>query len=424
MHPLTHTWINLRQSQATKDESLRKSQCIIALSRYYQAEWQPYRYHVGLHILSLLDRSRQANQANQANRGLSDFLLRVYVRIGCLLLDLRYDQKAEELMEHICNELRIDRTHVTEGFEVIFEISARIAHQHGDYKRSIGILEQMVNIDATTPYQLYLQHGLACAYLDDRQTRKAIDIYERIITIKKTTCSETDSNLLTTMRNLGRAYLRNNQVEKAINQFGQVLQIQETTLDETHPNRLSSQLQLASAYLSDGQINEAINMLERVVQIRETTLDETNPDRLASQQELARVYLYNKQLAEAIDIYEEIVRIRKETLEETNFDIINSQCWLAEAYLRNGQVKQAIDLFEHAAQIYERTLGETHPSRIGVLEDLAYARSVVAENAAGTPPATPDVPAEQPSSHKPKRCKMRQIIPFRRRGLMGHRRDD
>ncbi|KAI0897443.1 TPR-like protein [Annulohypoxylon nitens] len=370
MHPLTHSWINLRQ---TEDESLRQSQCIIALSQYRQLDWQPYKYHVGVHVLSLLERSMEAT-----DQGLCNFLLRVYVQIGWLLYGLQYDQKMEELLEYIFTELHIDPAHVTEEFEHIFIMRARVARCHEDTKQSIKILEQIVHLNLLKSrvdgvnfrHQHIIQCDLAHAYLKDWQTGRAIDLFQRTILIAETKLDKMD--LITAKHQLGSAYLQNNQVEEAINQLEQVAQIYET-FDKTHPERLTSQHELARAYLNDGQIHKAIDILEKIVQIRETTLDETHPHRLSSQHELARAYLEGGQIHKAINILEKIVQIDETTLDKTHPYRLSSQHELAIAYLNNGQIHKAIDILEQVIQIQETTLHKTHPNRLASRQELARA---------------------------------------------------
>ncbi|RYP60832.1 hypothetical protein DL770_009910 [Monosporascus sp. CRB-9-2] len=102
MHSLAHAWINIRQSQTQKDESLRKGQCIIALSQYCQHEWRPYRDHIRLHLIALLQSSLIAREEWPHH------LIQIYVQIASLLYHIRYDRKLEELLQHLFTELRID----------------------------------------------------------------------------------------------------------------------------------------------------------------------------------------------------------------------------------------------------------------------------------------------------------------------------
>ncbi|KAI1211995.1 TPR-like protein [Annulohypoxylon truncatum] len=402
MHPLIHSWINLRQDAIQRDESLFKSQCIIALSRYYQPYWEPYQYHIGLHILSVLQRS------SLTHGGLRDSLLPVYVRIGQLLDELRYDQKLEELLQYLFSELRIDDDNMSERFLPIFDLSARNARTRGNIKRSVKLFEQIVRIgrtmyDETHPARLASQHELAYAYLENGQTKQAINLLEQVVKVRETTLDKTHPDRLASQHELAHAYLENGQTKQAINLSEQVVKVRETTLDEMHPSRLASQHGLAHAYLENGQTKQAINLLEQVVKVRETTLDEMHPSRLASQHELASAYLENGQTEQAVDLFEYVVQIQETTLDKTHPDRLASQHELARAYLQNGQIEQAIDLFQHVVQIRETTLDATHPLRLISECRLAEARLAYAEIDGSHHASTPSTSVESPVPQKSRR---------------------
>ncbi|KAI1482378.1 TPR-like protein [Daldinia eschscholtzii] len=375
MHPLVHSWINLRQTQTEREEYLDRGLCIFALSRYYQADWRPYRSCIGPHVLSLLE------PGSFTQKALRDYLLAIYVQIGWLLDELRYDRELEELLEYIFSDLDISRNTPTERFLTLYELSSQNANQRGDTgdtESSVQLLEQIVQIkrstlDETHPDRLNLEHNLARAYLKNGQLQEAINRFEYIIQIERSTLDETDPSRLTSQHNLARAYLENGQLQEAINLFEYIIQIERSTLDETDPNRLTSQHELARAYLENGQLQEAINLFEYVVQISKATLKETHPDRLASEGGLARAYLENGQIQEAINLFEYVVQIRKVILQETHPDQLASQHNLAGAYLKNGQLQEAINLFEYIIQIERSTLDETDPSRLTSQHNLARA---------------------------------------------------
>ncbi|XDG07755.1 hypothetical protein ABKA04_007370 [Annulohypoxylon sp. FPYF3050] len=290
------------------------------------------------------------------------------------------DCSMEELLEYIFTELHVDPAHVIEGYETIYLWRARIASRCGDPKQSIKILEQIVHLNLLKSRvdgvnfkdQHITQCDLACAYLEDWQTGKGIDLLQRTILIGETKLDKMDPDLIFAERRLGSAYLQNNQVEEAINQLEQVAQIYET-FDKTHPERLSSQHELAKAYLENGQIHKAIDILKQVVQIKETTLNKTHPERLNSQHELAKAYLENGQIHKAIDILEEVVQIWETTLDKTNLNRLVSQRELARAYLYNKQLEKAIGMFEEVVQIQETTLDKTNLNRLVSQHELARA---------------------------------------------------
>ncbi|KAI1770819.1 TPR-like protein [Hypoxylon cercidicola] len=372
MHPLTHSWMNLRQSPAQREESLRKGQCIIALSRYYQSKWRPYRDRIGLHLLSVLE------QSSLAQERLRGYLLPVYIMIGWLLFALRYDQKLEEHIQYVFTELRIDPNDADEKFLTLFKLRSRNDHRRGNRKRSIETWRQIIHIqeatlDQTDPSRLASYHAFARAYLANGLTKDAVELLQLVVQIREITLDQTHPDRLASQHELAGAYLANGQIKEAVELLQQVVQIRETTLDQTHPDRLVSQHKLAGAYLANGQTKEAIELLQQVIQIKERILDQTHPDQLDSQHELAGAYLTIGQTKEAVELLQQVVQIRETTLDQTHPDRLASQHELARAYLYNGQTKEAVELLQQVVQIKETTLDQTHPDRLASQHELARA---------------------------------------------------
>ncbi|KAI1470948.1 uncharacterized protein F4812DRAFT_419582 [Daldinia caldariorum] len=287
MHPLVHSWINLRQTQTEREESLDKGLCIFALSFYCQRHWQPYRDRIGPHLLPFLEPS------SLTQKRLHGYLLPAYVQIGWLLDRLRYDQKLEELLKYIFTDLDISRDTPSERFLVLYDLSSSNAFEQRNLELSIKLLRQIIQIqgmklDETHLVQLGSRHRLASSYLENGQIQEAIDLLEYVVQIRKTILSETHPDRLASQHMLASSYLKNGQIQEAIDLLEYVVQIEKTTLSKTHPDRLTSQHMLASSYLENGQIQEAIDLLEYVVRIEKTTLNENNPSRILSQELLAK----------------------------------------------------------------------------------------------------------------------------------------
>ncbi|CAG7969514.1 unnamed protein product [Penicillium olsonii] len=222
------------------------------------------------------------------------------------------------------------------------------------------------------PNRLNAQHHLAQAYLDNGQTKEAIELIERVLAIQEKTLDGEDPSLLISQHELARAYLENEQTKEAIELFERVV-MKEEILEEEDLDRLASQHELARAYLNNGQTKEAIELFERVVAMKGEILYEEDPSRLASQHVLARAYLNNGQTKEAIELFERVVAMNGEILHEEDPSRLLSQHELARAYLSNGQTKEAIELFEHVVMVDGRILDEEDPSRLASQHVLARA---------------------------------------------------
>ncbi|KAI2626845.1 TPR-like protein [Xylaria nigripes] len=345
MHPLARMWLNLRQTPSQREKSLRMCQCIIALSRYGQPSWRPYRDRMALHVLALLQQTSLTQETRQ-------LLIPVCVQFGWLLCDLRYDQKLREHLENIFTELRIDRDNPEKTTLSLFRIRSRNAFYLDKAKSSIEILVQISKIEEavgeTHPSQLALQHELAVAHLADGQVKQAIHLLKRVVQIEElTTYDKTQAlNRLASQHELATAYLADARTEQAIDLFKQIVQTCETTLEPTHPHRVATQHGLARAYLADGQTKQAINLFKQVVDVHKTTLYESHPDRFASLHGLASAYLADGQGTQAITLFKLIAETRRTAVGEEYLDHFTSQHEPASGYLAVRQTTRPIHLFK------------------------------------------------------------------------------
>jgi tetratricopeptide (TPR) repeat protein len=360
MHPLVHSWLAIRQNHAQISRALQTSACIIALSRYSQPAWQRighpswqlYRGCLGLHLLTLL--SSDIKSAGQTKQ--STHILQVFMQIGWLLHDIRYDQELAQLLDWIFQQLDADPECSSERVLLLSDIASRNTYNLGRTKKSIKISEEIVRIreailNETHPERLESQQELASALLADGQTKRAITLFEHVVKVREATLDGGHPDRLASQYELARALLADGQTKQAITLFEHVVKVQETTLDGGHPDRLASQHGLACALLADSQTKQAITLFEHVVKVRETTLDEGHPDRLASQHELAHALLADGQTKQAITLFEHVVKVQETTLNEGHPNRLASQHGLASALLADSQTKQAITLFEHVANV-------------------------------------------------------------------------
>ncbi|KAI1150702.1 P-loop containing nucleoside triphosphate hydrolase protein [Nemania diffusa] len=167
---------------------------------------------------------------------------------------------------------------------------------------------------------LEIEHGLGCAYINNRQFQEAIVILKHVVAVREDTLAEEDNGRLASEHELARAYLYNQQVQEAIVILEHVVAVQKNTLAEEDNDRLASEHELARAYLYNQQVQEVILILEHIVAVDKYTVAKEDNDRFASKHTLARAYLNNQQVQKAIEILEHVVAVQKYTLAEENND--------------------------------------------------------------------------------------------------------
>ena len=248
MHPLSHTWMNIRQNQVQKRQAWRVTGCILALSYYGNRAWCSYRTYLNVHLQLFLNADSWENISSRSVE--SNQML---FQCGLLLGRLRMDSKLQQLLGEIFSSLRMN---------------------------PIEPLESLLPL-----YKLY-----SANLLNMGKVKEALNVRQKIDHLEELKLTEDHPSRLASQYELGITYVANGQVEEAIQLLEHVVKIRETTLAEDHPNRLASQHALGSAYEANGQVKEAMQLLEHVVKVRETTLAEDHPNRLASQHALNRAY--------------------------------------------------------------------------------------------------------------------------------------
>lgn len=148
---------------------------------------------------------------------------------------------------------------------------------------------------------------------------QAIRCFEAAYDYRKRFLPE-DQSLLTSAHELASAYLDDGHIEQSIEVFEHVVSVRKTALAEEDESRLASEHELARAYLANNQIHAAIQIFKHVLSVRKRALAKEEHLRLASEQQTRRPYhdtpthntfaLHNAQdkLQQANDLYLQALR--------------------------------------------------------------------------------------------------------------------
>ncbi|OAL53551.1 TPR-like protein [Pyrenochaeta sp. DS3sAY3a] len=377
MHPLTHVWARDRLRTQRRQQAWVSAGCTLALSRGRSEPWHPCERELLPHVQSLL----ASTVETVLTLGSRQEMLTVLVHCGWILDDMREDVRLEALLLEIYEQLQIAPEVPSEEHVAIWDLAGANVMHMGHTGQAVALLKHVVKVRESTLAESHLsrlmsQHGLAEAYIFNKQIMEAIALLEQLVKVEATTLAESHPFRLASQHILAMAYCGNRQMKEALELLPHVVKVREMTLAETHLDRLASQHELARAYHSNGQTKEAVALLEHVVKVQDITLVETHPNRLTSQHELAIVFHTNGQIKEAVTLLEHVVKVREMTLPETHPDQLASQHVLARAYHSNGQTREAVALLEHVVAVEGRILPAGHPSRIASIEELEYIKAL------------------------------------------------
>lgn len=237
MHPLTHTWASIRQTDEQNRQSLLLSECIFALAPYSTlGEWQPWHEQFEAHALRLLH-AKTGPDSLIARAAESRYTLQICVKVLVYLQRVGFDDTLHHSLSELFALLGPDPAVPAREFWLLYYMDARQATFQGNYAAAIHTYKTLLHAQNGNPLE------------SDQMTSSKL------------------------MHNLGRGYLDNGQIPEAIHLFKEVMRIEERTLADTHPDRLASQYRLATTYLRSGQFRNATQLLEYVESVERTCLE-------------------------------------------------------------------------------------------------------------------------------------------------------
>jgi tetratricopeptide (TPR) repeat protein len=373
MHPLAHTWSNIRQEQSLT-QSLRTAGCIYALVEYGSRNWVNYGKLLRLHLEKFVIQQ----PSSQDDTLISTKIYQILFQCCCLLNHLRLDNILMVALKKLVQQLNLDPMEPVARYLEVHKIIAWNLRNMSNIEQAIMLEEKIIGIEKSIidddhPDFISSQYDLAIFYRDNNQLEDSIELLEHVVEVDKKMFRRDHPDLLNSQHVLASCYLKNGQIQEATELLKHLVAENQRLLREDNPIRLSIEHELGIAYRENGEYLTSIKLLEHVIAIYKKMLSQDHPDFLTSQYILATSYLKNGQTEDSIKLLEHVVEVRKHTLREDHPQRLRSQHELGRAYLTNGQDQAGIELLEHVVAISEKSLREGHLDPLIPQRDLAWA---------------------------------------------------
>ncbi|EGD82128.1 tetratricopeptide TPR_2 repeat protein [Salpingoeca rosetta] len=253
----------------------------------------------------------------------------------------------------------------TEAFAHLCNRVGLVLDDFGDHDQAIAYYEAALALhaEARNEGKVAALHGnIGIAFAKRGECDKAIEHFEKSITIKAQTLGHKHPSTAQTYGNLGNAYANKREYDRAIEFYEKALAIKVETLGEKHPGTASTYNNLAIAYAEKGKHDEAIACYERALTATVEMLGEKHPSAADTYNNLGVAYRSQGEYKRAIGYCEKALAIRAETLGERHPSTADTYTNLGTVYAEIGEHDKAIGCFEKALAIRVATLGDKHPS--------------------------------------------------------------
>jgi tetratricopeptide (TPR) repeat protein len=212
----------------------------------------------------------------------------------------------------------------------------------------------------------FLEHDLACAYLDDRRLKEVIKIFEHVMAVRKNLWGEEERSRLLTEYELARAYFHDDRIKEEIPILEHVVSATRRTQNDMHGLRTKSEHALATAYLDDKRIKEATTIFESQFMVHRNIVSEDDISLLTLEYELLRAYYRDKRAKEAMELLEPVASSIRRTFHEEDMFRITVGESLAFMYFKAWEVGKAIEVLKKVVPVSERALAEDDSLRVGL----------------------------------------------------------
>ena len=189
---------------------------------------------------------------------------------------------------------------------------------------------------------------------------KALDVYNKALTIWKSKLGEEHTDVATFYNNIGSVYSNKGDYDKAVEYYNKALAIQKAKLGEEHTDVATSYNNIGSVYSKKGNYDKALEYLNKALAIQKAKLGEEHTDVATSYNNIGLVYYQKGDYDKALEYYNKALTIWKSKLGEEHTDVATFYNNIGSVYSNKGDYDKAVEYYNKALAIQKAKLGEEH----------------------------------------------------------------
>ena len=415
LHPLVHTWIRDRLTEAERagcslTTALTLSKSVSILDRQYERALVPHinscleligdslftegegtseRLWIVYYLAAAYIGSGHPKQAFRIIlRALEicektfsvdeDLYLNIEERLALTYSALGDDQKAVEHQEKVLQiRMRPEKTDKEhpETLQAMSQLGV-FYNGVGRYRDALELYQKVANASSIVlgdehPITLDLMGGLATTYYCLGQHQEALELQEVNVQGRKRLFSKEDLVTLKEVDKLAQIYNRLGRSKESLKLNEEVLQSTQKLLGDEHPDTLTFMGNLASSYSNVGRVLEALKLREKVLVLSQKILGNEHPDTLILMSDLARSYSDVDRMQEALDLNEKVLMLQQKILGDEHPNTLTSMSYLALRYSDVDRMQESLNLKEEVLVLHQKILDHEHPDILVSMSNLA-----------------------------------------------------
>lgn len=276
--------------------------------------------------------------------------------------------------------IQLDPTNIEWLLEcgIFFEFLAEYDKALQYYNKALSIEEN--TLDEKNSMLVITHSNIGMVYLRQGNYDKAMEHCEKANTILKSIQGETQPHVVATLyNNIGSIFQKQGNYNKAIEYFDKALTIWRSTLDTYDPVLATPYNNIGSIYEDQGDYNKALEYYNLSLSIRENAFGQDHPDVAQSYNNIGLVLCKQGNYAKSIECHNKALTIRKKIQGDLHPDVAVSYNNIGLVHYEQGNYTKATECYSKALAILKNTFDETHPLTGSLFHNLGCAYSAHGE---------------------------------------------
>ena len=270
--------------------------------------------------------------------------------------------------ETICG-LLLDEIIKIENIATLCVLSLNLANEYvalGDYRKALEFYQKNITISeivlgAEHPSTALSYHNFAIMCLDLGAYEKALEYFEKALAVRKKVLGIEHPDTAETYGEIGNVYNGQGNYRKALEFNEKALAIKEKVLGAEHLETTSTYINLALVYRTLGDYRKAIEYLWKALIVQEKVLGDKHLKTAETYNNLANVYLAQGDFEKALEYYDKALAIKEKVLGVEHPSTARTYGNISGVHLAQKDFEKALEYSLKALAVSEKKLGLEHP---------------------------------------------------------------
>ena len=238
------------------------------------------------------------------------------------------------------------------------------------YNRLLCLRKELYGPEHTLIATLYNELGLI--YGRQSNYKQALKFYLQALRIQKQNENNNYSEIATTYNNIGSIYDRQGAYSKALEYYLKSLEISIKTLGHNHPSTAILYNNIGGIYDCMGDFTQALTYYLKALKIKKDIYGEKKTSTAILYNNIGLVYSHQRDFSQALAYYLKALKIKKDVYGENHPSTATSYNNVGYIYDQQNNYNEALKYYTKALSIREKVLGINHPSTAISYNHIGY----------------------------------------------------